>query len=316
MQGMGTNEDDFVEHLLFTSTHDTILFFTSKGKVYRTKGYEIPEYSRTAKGLPIVNLLNLEKQEKVTAMIRSESYQEDAYFIFTTKMGITKRTPLSQFANIRKNGLIAVGLHDDDELISVRLTDGTKDIIIGTKDGMLIRFKEEDIRSMGRTAAGVRGIKLRKDDFVVGMEIIEPGQEILVVTEKGYGKRTPESEYRLQNRGGVGIKTIQITEKNGPMCAVKTVDGTEDVMIITINGIIIRMDINDISVIGRSTQGVRLIRLGEDELVATVASVKKDETDEEIEEDIDNESEVNEEEETVESEENEQNPNDSDVDEE
>ncbi|SOC39426.1 DNA gyrase subunit A [Ureibacillus acetophenoni] len=304
VQGMGTNEDDFVEHLLFTSTHDAILFFTSKGKVYLTKGYEIPEYSRTAKGLPIVNLLNLEKEEKVTAMIRSESYQEDAYFIFTTKMGVTKRTPLSQFANIRKNGLIAVGLHEDDELISVRLTDGTKDIIIGTRDGMLIRFKEEDIRSMGRTAAGVRGIKLREGDYVVGMEIIEPGHEILVVTEKGYGKRTPESEYRLQNRGGVGIKTIQITEKNGPMCAVKTVDGTEDVMIITINGIIIRMDVNDISVIGRSTQGVRLIRLGDEELVATVARVKKDEIDENDEESDD-----------VNSEENEQNTDDSYVEE-
>ena len=279
IQGMGTNEDDFVEHLLFTSTHDAILFFTSKGKVFLTKGYEIPEFSRTAKGLPIVNLLNLDKEEKVTAMICSDSYKEDAYFIFTTKLGITKRTPLSQFANIRKNGLIAVGLHDDDELISVRLTDGTKDIIIGTHSGMLIRFKEEEIRSMGRTAAGVRGIKLRNDDYVVGMEILEPGQEVLVVTEKGYGKRTPESEYRLQSRGGVGLKTIQITDKNGPLCAVKTVDGTEDIMLITINGILIRMDVNDISVIGRSTQGVRLIRLGEDELVATVARVKKDEED-------------------------------------
>ena len=286
IQGMGTNEDDFVEHLLFTSTHDSILFFTSKGKVFLTKGYEIPEFSRTAKGLPIVNLLNLDKEEKVTAMICSDSYKEDAYFIFTTKLGITKRTPLSQFANIRKNGLIAVGLHEEDELISVRLTDGTKDIIIGTHNGMLIRFKEEEIRSMGRTAAGVRGIKLRDDDYVVGMEILEPGQEVLVVTEKGYGKRTPESEYRLQSRGGVGLKTIQITDKNGSLCAVKTVDGTEDIMLITINGILIRMDVNDISVIGRSTQGVRLIRLGEDELVATVARVKKDEEDTENDDDI------------------------------
>ncbi|RKJ69588.1 DNA gyrase subunit A, partial [Butyricicoccus sp. 1XD8-22] len=290
VQGMGTHEDDFVEHLLFTSTHDAILFFTSKGKVFLTKGYEIPEYGRTAKGLPIVNLLNLDKEEKVTAMIRSESYQEDAYFIFTTKTGITKRTPLSQFANIRKNGLIAISLHDDDELISVRLTDGNKDVIIGTREGMLIRFKEEDIRSMGRTAVGVRGIKLREGDYVVGMEIIEEGQEILVVTEKGYGKRTPESEYRLQSRGGVGLKTIHITEKNGPLCAVKTVDGTEDIMLITINGILIRMDVNDISVIGRSTQGVRLIRLGEDEFVATVARVKKDEQDDSLDEDEESES--------------------------
>lgn len=281
VQGMGTHEDDFVEHLLFTSTHDTILFFTSKGKVYRAKGYEIPEFGRTAKGLPIINLLPLEKEEKVTAMIHVDEFKEDAYFIFTTKTGITKRTQLSQFANIRTSGLIAIHLHDDDDLISVRLTDGTKDVIIGTHDGMLIRFKEEEIRSMGRTASGVRGIKLREGDYVVGMEIVEPGQEILVVTEKGYGKRTPETEYRLQSRGGVGLKTIQITDKNGPMCAVKTVDGSEDIMLITINGILIRMDVNDISIIGRSTQGVRLIRLSEDELVATVARVKKDEETEE-----------------------------------
>ncbi|WPK13022.1 DNA gyrase subunit A [Lysinibacillus louembei] len=284
VQGMGTNEDDFVEHLLFTSTHDTILFFTSKGKVFRAKGYEIPEFGRTAKGLPIVNLLNIEKDEKVTAMIRVESFEDDAYFIFTTKTGITKRTPVSQFSNIRTNGLIAISLRDDDDLISVRLTDGKKQIIIGTQDGMLVRFQEEDIRSMGRSAAGVRGIKLRDGDYVVGMEIIEPGQEILVVTEKGYGKRTPEQEYRLQSRGGVGLKTMQITEKNGKMCAVKAVDGTEDIMLITINGMLIRMDVQDISVIGRSTQGVRLIRLAEEEYVATVAKVEKD-SDEAAEDD-------------------------------
>lgn len=276
VQGMGTNEDDFVEHLLFTSTHDTILFFTSKGKVFRAKGYEIPEFGRQAKGLPIVNLLNVDKGEKVTSMIRVAEFKEDAYFIFTTKMGVTKRTPVDQFANIRTNGLIAITLREDDDLMSVHLTDGTKEIIIGTRDGMLVRFKEDDIRSMGRTAAGVRGIKLREGDHVVGMEIIEPGQEILVVTENGYGKRTPEEEYRLQSRGGLGLKTIQITEKNGKMCAVKAVNGTEDIMLITINGMLIRMDVNDISVIGRSTQGVRLIRLAEDELVATVARVKKD----------------------------------------
>ncbi|QPA54527.1 DNA gyrase subunit A [Lysinibacillus sphaericus] len=288
VQGMGTNEDDFVEHLMNTSTHDTILFFTSKGKVFRAKGYEIPEYGRTAKGLPIVNLLNIDKGEKVTAMIRVGSFDEDAYFIFTTKTGITKRTPVSQFANIRTNGLIAISLREDDDLISVRLTDGDKQIIIGTRDGMLVRFQEDDIRSMGRTAGGVRGIKLRDGDEVVGMEIVEPGQEILVVTEKGYGKRTSEDDYRLQSRGGVGLKTMQITDKNGPMVAVKTVDGSEDIMLITINGMLIRMDVNDISLIGRSTQGVRLIRLGDDELVATVAKVEKEEElledEEEIEE--------------------------------
>ncbi|KOP79855.1 DNA gyrase subunit A [Lysinibacillus sp. FJAT-14745] len=277
VQGMGTNEDDFVEHLMNTSTHDTILFFTSKGKVFRAKGYEIPEFGRTAKGLPIVNLLNIDKGEKVTAMIRVGSFDEDAYFIFTTKTGITKRTPVSQFANIRTNGLIAISLREEDDLIAVRLTDGDKQVIIGTRDGMLVRFQEDDIRSMGRTAGGVRGIKLRDGDEVVGMEIIEPGQEILVVTAKGYGKRTSEEEYRLQSRGGVGLKTIQITDKNGPMVAVKTVDGSEDLMLITINGMLIRMDVNDISLIGRSTQGVRLIRLGDEELVATVAKVEKEE---------------------------------------
>ncbi|WP_320939298.1 DNA gyrase subunit A [Lysinibacillus capsici] len=286
VQGMGTNEDDFVEHLMNTSTHDTILFFTSKGKVFRAKGYEIPEFGRTAKGLPIVNLLNIEKGEKVTAMIRVASFDDDAYFIFTTKTGITKRTPVSQFANIRTNGLIAISLREDDDLISVRLTDGEKQVIIGTRDGMLVRFQEDDIRSMGRTAGGVRGIKLRDGDEVVGMEIVEPGQEILVVTEKGYGKRTSEEDYRLQSRGGVGLKTIQITDKNGPMVAVKTVDGSEDLMLITINGMLIRMDVNDISLIGRSTQGVRLIRLGDDELVATVAKVEKAEESLEDEEEV------------------------------
>lgn len=284
VQGMGTNEDDFVEHLMYTSTHDTILFFTSKGKTFKAKGYEIPEYGRTAKGLPMVNLLNIDKDEKVTAMIRVPSYEEDAYFIFTTKTGITKRTSLSNFANIRTNGLIAISLKEDDELISVRLTDGKKDIIIGTHLGMMVRFKEDDIRSMGRNASGVRGIRLRDGDYVVGMEILEENQEVLVVTENGYGKRTNESEYRLQARGGVGIKTCQITDKNGPVVAVKAVTGEEDIMLITINGMLIRMDIEDISQTGRSTQGVRLIRLADDELVATVAKVEKAEDVDESEE--------------------------------
>ncbi|HEY9569640.1 MAG TPA: DNA gyrase subunit A [Metalysinibacillus sp.] len=285
VQGMGTNEDDFVEHLLFASTHDTILFFTTKGKVFRAKGYEIPEYSRTAKGLPIVNLLNLEKEESVTAMIRVPSFDEDAYFIFTTKTGVTKRTAVANFANIRTNGLIAISLREDDELMAVRLTDGSQEIVIGTRQGMLIRFLETDIRSMGRTAAGVRGIRLREDDHVVGMEIIEPNQDILVVSEKGYGKRTNENEYRTQTRGGIGIKTMQITDKTGPLVAVKAVTGEEDIMLITVEGMLIRMDVNDISTIGRNTQGVRLIRLAETEYVATVAKVKKDEEEPEEETD-------------------------------
>ncbi|WP_075619712.1 DNA gyrase subunit A [Paenisporosarcina indica] len=284
VQGMGTNENDFVEHLLYTSTHDTILFFTNKGKVYRAKGYEIPEYGRTAKGLPIVNLLGIDKEENVTAMIRMASFEADSYFMFTTRLGVTKRTPVSGFANIRANGLISISLREDDELISVKLTDGKKHIIIGTRKGMLVRFEETDIRSMGRTASGVRGIRLRDDDYVVGMEILEPGQEVLVVTENGYGKRTNEEEYRLQSRGGVGIKTSQITDKTGPLSAVKAVDGSEDLMLITINGMLIRMAVDSISITGRSTQGVRLIRLGEDEFVATVAKVEKEVEEEEFDE--------------------------------
>jgi DNA gyrase subunit A len=278
--------------LLYTSTHDTILFFTNKGKVYKKKGYQIPEYGRTAKGLPLVNLLEIGKDEKVTAVIRVEKFKEDAFFFFTTREGVSKRTPLTSYANIRQNGLIAISLREEDELISVKLTDGSKEIVIGTRDGALIRFPETDIREMGRTASGVRGIRLREDDKVVGMEILDPEDNVLVITEKGYGKQTKESEYRVQSRGGMGIKTCQITDKNGPLVAVRTVNGTEDIMLITVNGILIRMDVNDISTTGRSTQGVRLIRLGEDEIVATVAKVKKDielpegtdEVDENIEE--------------------------------
>ncbi len=276
VQGMGTNEDDFVEHLLYTSTHDTILFFTNKGKVYRKKGYQIPEYGRTAKGLPLINLLEISKEEKVTAVIRVEEFKEDSFFFFTTREGVSKRTPVTNYANIRQNGLIAISLREEDELISVKLTDGTKEMVIGTRNGALIRFPETDIRSMGRTATGVRGIRLREGDAVVGMEILDPNDNVLVITEKGYGKQTKESEYRVQSRGGMGIKTCQITDKNGPLVAVRTVNGTEDIMLITVNGVLIRMDVEDISTTGRSTQGVRLIRLGDDEIVATVAKVKKD----------------------------------------
>ncbi|MCH4825594.1 DNA gyrase subunit A [Planococcus halocryophilus] len=285
VQGMGTNEDDFVEHLLYTSTHDTILFFTNKGKVYRKKGYQIPEYGRTAKGLPLVNLLEISKEEKVTAVIRVKEFKEDSFFFFTTREGLSKRTPVTNYANIRQNGLIAISLREEDELISVKLTDGTKEMVIGTRDGALIRFPETDIRSMGRTASGVRGIRLREGDAVVGMEILDPNDNVLVITEKGYGKQTKESEYRVQSRGGMGIKTCQITDKNGPLVAVRTVNGSEDIMLITVNGILIRMDVNDISTTGRSTQGVRLIRLGDEEIVATVAKVKKDiDVPEELEE--------------------------------
>lgn len=291
IQGMGTNEDDFVEHLLSTSTHDTILFFTNKGKVYRLKGYEIPEFGRTAKGIPIINLLGIEKGEWINAIIPVSEFVDDWYLFFTTRKGISKRSPLSSFANIRTSGLIAVGLHEGDELISVRLTDGTKDIIIGTKNGMLIRFPETDVRSMGRTAAGVKGITLSDSDEVVGMEILEDSLDVLIVTENGYGKRTPASEYRIQSRGGKGLKTVNITEKNGKVIAVKAVTVETDLMLITGAGILIRMAIGDISQIGRTTQGVKLIRLDENEFVATVAVVEKEE-EEEIESEIETESET------------------------
>lgn len=279
IQGMGTNEDDFVEHLITTSTHDTILFFTNKGKVYRAKGYEIPEYSRTAKGIPIINLLGVDKDEWVNAIIPVEEFVDDWFLFFTTKKGISKRSPLSSFANIRNNGLIALNLREDDELISVRLTEGSKEIIIGTSHGMLIRFPEEDVRSMGRTATGVKGISLSGDDEVVGMEVLEENTQILIVTKNGYGKRTPAEEYRVQGRGGKGIKTCNITDKNGSLVSMKAVTGEEDLMLITTGGVLIRMAVSDISTMGRNTQGVKLIRLNEDadESVSTVAKVEKEE---------------------------------------
>jgi DNA gyrase subunit A len=282
IQGMGTNEDDFVEHLITTSTHDTILFFTNKGKVYRSKGYEIPEFSRTAKGIPIINLLGIEKGEWVNAIIPVEEFVDDWSLFFTTKEGISKRSPLSSFAHIRNNGLIALSLREGDELISVRLTDGTKHMIIGTKKGMLIRFPETDVRSMGRTATGVKGITLDSDDEVVGMEVLEETNDVLIVTKNGYGKRTAAEEYRTQGRGGKGIKTCHVTEKNGELVSMRAVTGEEDLMLITTGGVLIRMDVGSISKMGRNTQGVKLISMkeSENEFVATVAKVEKDEEEE------------------------------------
>ncbi|MBP2243139.1 DNA gyrase subunit A [Cytobacillus eiseniae] len=292
IQGMGTNEDDFVEHLITTCTHDTILFFTNKGKVYRAKGYEIPEFSRTAKGIPIINLLGVDKDEWVNAIIPVEDFVDDWFLFFTTRQGISKRSPLSSFAHIRNNGLIALNLREDDELISVRLTDGNKEIIIGTSNGMLIRFPETDVRSMGRTATGVKGITLNGNDEVVGMEVLEDHSQILIVTKNGYGKRTPSEEYRIQGRGGKGIKTCNITEKNGHLVSMRAVTGEEDLMLITTGGVLIRMAVNDISTMGRNTQGVRLIRLDEtqNEFVATVAKVEKDDekSDEELTKPLEN----------------------------
>lgn len=287
IQGMSTHEDDFVEHLVATSTHDTLLFFTNTGKVYRSKGYEVPEYGRTAKGIPIINLLGIESQEQVNAVINLSEFTDDSYLFFTTKHGVVKRTTLSQFAKIRQSGLRAVELRENDELISVQMTDGSKNMIIATKHGQSIYFPEANIRVMGRTAAGVRGIRLREGDEVIGMEVLEDNEKVLIVTEKGYGKQTPAAQYPLRNRGGMGVKTVTITEKNGNLVAMKTVTGEEDLMLMTVSGVLIRFEIDTVSQTGRSAMGVKLIRLDENEKVATVAKVPKEEDEMELEEEID-----------------------------
>src|SRR5690625_4305129 len=285
IQGMDTHEDDFVEHLLSTSTHDTLLFFTNKGKVYRLKGYEIPEYGRTAKGLPIINILQIEQDEWINTVIAVRDYdKDDDYLFFTTKHGISKRVQLSQFANIRKSCLIAIRLRNDDELISVRLTDGRKDIGIATRDGYFIRFDENVVRAMGRNASGVLGIRLRKGDEVVSMEVIEEDSYILHVTNKGIGKRTPVNRYRRTNRGGKGYFVCRLTEETGYVVSVKIVSGDEDLMLITIDGVLIRIPVSGIPITGRNTQGVRLIRVRGDEEVATVAKIDERDLDESEEE--------------------------------
>lgn len=280
VQGMNTIEDDFVSQIVTTSTHDHILFFTNKGRVYKLKGYEIPELSRQSKGLPIVNAIPLEKEETVSTMIAVKDLErEDAYIVFATKKGLVKRSSLSNFSRINKNGKIAINFREDDELIAVRLTDGNKQLIIGTRNASLIRFEESGLRPLGRTAAGVKGISLREGDEVIGLDVINNNDEheVLIVTEKGYGKRTKESEYRISNRGGKGIKTATIIEKNGQLVCITTVTGNEDLMIVTDQGVIIRLDVNDISQNGRSAQGVKLIRLDEGQHVATVAKTDKEE---------------------------------------
>ncbi|MCD8510931.1 MAG: DNA gyrase subunit A [Bacillus sp. (in: Bacteria)] len=282
VQGMGTHDDDFVQHLFITNSHDHLLFFSNKGKVYRLKGYEIPSFSRTAKGIPIINLLQIEKDEYISTVIPVEEFDEERYLFFMTKFGVIKRTQLVAFSNIRRGGLFAINLREGDELHGVRLTDGTKEIIAGTRKGMSIRFHEEDVRLMGRTATGVKGVTLQKDDEVVGMDIIEEDQHVLIVTEKGFGKRTPVEDYRVQTRGGKGIKTCNITEKNGDLVSLKVVADDHDLMIITNSGVIIRMHVNEISITSRNTQGVKLIRVAEEEneKVSTVARVNIDEDDE------------------------------------
>ena len=276
VKGMTTTEEDYVEQLLSMNTHDYILFFSNKGKVYRLKGYKIPEYSRTAKGLPIVNLLSLEKDEKINTIIRINEKETYKCLLFGTKDGLVKRTLISEFDNIRQSGKIAITLKDDDELISVKKTTGNDQVLMCSSNGRMARFSEEEIRIMGRTASGVRGINLT-DDKCVGMEISEPGKLLLVVTERGYGKKTPIEEYRETKRGSKGVKTINITEKNGKVIGFKSTDNEKDLMIITDDGIIIRMDINSISQMGRVTKGVRLINLKDKNKVASISVIEKEE---------------------------------------
>ncbi len=283
VQGMSIHDDDFIENIISCSTHDTLLIFTNTGKVYRAKGYEIPEYGRTAKGIPIINLLGIDSSERVQAIIGVEGKAEAGkYLFFTTKMGTVKRTSVMAFSNIRSNGLKAITLKDDDELINVIPTDGQQHIIIGTHQGYSITFSETAVRDMGRNATGVRGIRLRENDYVIGMDIITQEKEVLVITEKGYGKRTLGSEYPVKGRGGKGVKTANITSKNGGLAGLTTVSGEEDILVITDKGVIIRFNVESVSQTGRATQGVRLIKLEKDATVATMAKLDADE--EEIEE--------------------------------
>ncbi|HFU9512959.1 TPA: DNA gyrase subunit A [Streptococcus agalactiae] len=277
IQGTGVNNDDFVRELVSTSTHDTVLFFTNLGRVYRLKAYEIPEYGRTAKGLPIVNLLKLDEGETIQTIINAR--KEDVankYFFFTTQQGIVKRTSVSEFSNIRQNGLRAINLKENDELINVLLIDENEDVIIGTRTGYSVRFKVNAVRNMGRTATGVRGVNLREGDKVVGASRIVNGQEVLIITEKGYGKRTEASEYPTKGRGGKGIKTANITAKNGPLARLVTINGNEDIMVITDTGVIIRTNVANISQTSRSTMGVKVMRLDQEAKIVTVALVEQE----------------------------------------
>lgn len=283
VQGTGVKDDDFVRELVSTSTHDHLLFFTNKGRVYRLKGYEIPEYGRTAKGLPIVNLLKLDEGESIQTIINVEQDRSDeAYLFFTTRQGLVKRTNVAEFSNIRQNGLKALNLRDEDELINVFLTDGNTDVIIGTKYGYSVRFNEAVVRNMGRSATGVRGVNLREGDKVVSASVVTDQDEVLIITEKGYGKRTMASEYPTKGRGGKGIKTANITEKNGPLAGLLTVKGDEDLMIITDTGVMIRTSVGNISQTGRSTQGVKVMRLDQDAKIVTFTTVQPEEKDEEV----------------------------------
>ena len=281
VNGMTINEEDFVEHLISMKTHDYILFFSNKGRVYRMKGYEVPEFSRQSKGLPIINLLQLDKDENISSIVEiSADSSEIKYLVFTTKNGVVKRTDISEFDSIRKSGKIAIVLKENDELISVRKTCGNNEIAIGANNGRMVRFPESEIRPMGRSSSGVKGIDL-DGSYVVGAEVVNPGQTILIVTDKGYGKKTVIDEYRLTHRGSKGVKALNVTDKNGMMVALKCIDDSEyDVIIVTDNGTLMKMPLEQVSTLKRATQGVRLINLKNDEKVATVAIVTKEANEE------------------------------------
>lgn len=284
IQGMNVHDDDFIEHLVTASTHDTLLFFTNLGKVYRMKAYEIPEYSRTAKGIPIINLLGIDAGETVQTVINVHDPKPSDCLFFVTQQGLIKRTAVSEFANIRNNGLKALTLREHDQLSNVLLTDGEQAILIGTRLGYSVAFREQDVRVMGRTAAGVRGIRLRPEDEVIGSDLLKPHQDVLVISENGYGKRTSTSEYPLKHRGGKGIKTVNITAKNGQLVGLTVVSGDEDIMLITDSGVLIRFASADVSQTGRATMGVRLIRVDEGTKVATLAKAAPEAEDSDLNE--------------------------------
>lgn len=280
---MNTREDDFVEHLFVTSTHDYIMFFTTTGRVFRLKAYEIPEAGRTAKGMAIVNLLQLGQGEKIAAVIPVHDYNDELFVLMATRNGLIKKTKLSEYSNIRKTGIQGITLKEDDELIDVRITDGNTSIIMVTRQGMSIRFKEEEVRAVGRTSMGVKGINLSKDDKVVGMEPIKNDEDyILAITENGFGKRTEVEEYREQARAGKGILTYKTTAKTGHIIGVKIVNDKDDVMLITDTGVVIRINVKDISVLGRNTQGVTLMRTSDGGKVVNIAKILTEEETENI----------------------------------
>jgi DNA gyrase subunit A len=294
VKGMGVHNDDFIEQLISSSTHDLLLFFTNSGKVYSMKGYEVPEYGRSAQGIPIINLLNIDSKEKISAVINvsHKTNDDDKYLFFTTKYGTVKRTAVPEFKNIRSNGLKAINLHDGDELMDVAVIKDSQPMIIGTHHGYALSFNSDVVRSMGRSAAGVRGIRLRDDDYVIGAAPLNKDSNVLVISENGFGKQTPAKDYPIKGRGGLGVKTVNVTKKNGPLVGMTTVNGDEDIMLVTDQGVIIRFGIESVSQTGRAAVGVHLMKMDNGAKVATMAKVEK-ETDDDSDQTSDDQEEAN-----------------------